>query len=63
MDNEWVTEPNWITFNQVMIDAGVDALAAIRARDHDTLLIAADVMYPPCEGCHMEFNPAVIEEQ
>ena len=63
MDNDWVKEPTWKAFNQVMIDAGVDALAAIRARDHEALLAAGDVLYPPCEGCHELFNPGVVGAQ
>jgi len=63
MDDEWAKDPAWKAFNQIMIDAGVDALAAVRARDHDALLAAGDVLYPPCEGCHQQFNPAVIGEQ
>jgi cytochrome c556 len=60
MDNEWAGQPAWQAYNQVMIDAGKDALEAIRARDHDALLAAGDVLYPPCEGCHKQFNPAVV---
>jgi hypothetical protein len=63
MDNEWVQEPSWGAFNQVMINAGRDALAAIRARDHEALLEAGDVLYPPCEGCHQLFNPGVVSAQ
>lgn len=63
MDNEWVTDPRWQAFNQVMLNAGVDALEAIRARDHAALLTASDVLYPPCEGCHLQFNPAVTGAQ
>lgn len=62
MDNEWAKAPAWQAFNQAMIAAGRDALKAIRARDHDALLAAGDVLYPPCEGCHLQFNPAVIAE-
>jgi cytochrome c556 len=62
MDNEWVKQPAWQAFNDVMTKASRDALAAIRARDHDALLQAGDVLYPPCEGCHLQFNPAVVEE-
>lgn len=62
MDTAWVKDPRWQAFNQVMIAAGRDALTAIRARDHDALLAAGDVLYPPCEGCHLQFNPAVIAE-
>jgi hypothetical protein len=58
-DNEWVREPAWREFNRVMIEAGKQSLAAIRERDHDALLAAGDVLYPPCEGCHQQFNPGV----
>jgi hypothetical protein len=63
MDSEWIKEPAWKAFNQVMINAGHDALQAIRARDHDALLAAGDVLYPPCEGCHLQFNPGVANPQ
>jgi cytochrome c556 len=63
MDEEWAQQPSWKAFNQVMIRAGLDALAAIRARDHAALLQAGDVLYPPCEGCHQQFNPGVVNAQ
>jgi cytochrome c556 len=63
MDNEWAAEATWQAFNQVMINASRDALAAARARDHDALLAAGDVLYPPCEGCHQQFNPGVVNAE
>lgn len=63
MDNEWVREAAWQGLNQVMLNAGLDALRAIRARDHDALLEAGDVLYPPCEACHLAFNPGVVGQQ
>jgi hypothetical protein len=60
-DNEWVTQPAYQAFNQAMIAAGRQALAAVRERKTDALLAAGDVLYPPCEGCHLQFNPAVVE--
>jgi hypothetical protein len=42
-----------------MIEAGKDALKAIRARNSEALIAAGDVLYPPCEGCHLQFNPGV----
>src|SRR5690606_7382518 len=60
MDAEWVAEPAWKAFNQIMINASADALAAVRARDHNALLDAGDVLYPPCEGCHTQYNPGVV---
>ena len=62
-DGEWASNPAWAAFNDVMTKAGLDALKAIQARDRDALAAAGDVLYPPCEGCHLQFNPAVIEER
>jgi hypothetical protein len=58
-DAEWAGHPAWAAFNAAMIKAGVDALKAIRARDSQALIAAGDVLYPPCEGCHLQFNPGV----
>ncbi len=63
MDNEWARNPAFQAFNQVVINSGKDALAAVRARDHDALLAASDAMYPPCEACHLQFNPGVVDAQ
>ena len=61
-DNNWVKEPAWRAFTKVMTDAGKDALKAIRAKNMDALFEAGDVLYPPCEGCHLKFNPGVINQ-
>jgi cytochrome c556 len=61
-DNEWVKQAAWQPFNDAMLAASEKALAAIRARDHDALLAAGDDLYPPCEGCHLVFNPGVVEQ-
>lgn len=60
MDNEWASQPAWKPFNDAMLAASEAALEAIRAKDHAALLAASDALYPPCEGCHLQFNPAVI---
>ena len=62
MDNEWVKQPAWQPFNGAMLAASEAALVAIRAKDHDALLAAGDALYPPCEGCHLQFNPGVTNE-
>ena len=62
-DAEWAAEPAYQAFNQAMIAAARDALAAIRARNADALLAAGDVLYPPCEACHLQFNPGVVEAE
>ena len=58
-DAQWASKPEWQAFNDVMIKAAVDALQAIRERDIDALHVANDILYPPCEGCHIAFNPGV----
>lgn len=63
MDNEWVRDPAWQGFNQAMIAAGEAALEASRNQDIDALLAAGDVLLAPCEGCHQQFNPAVVGQQ
>jgi cytochrome c556 len=62
-DVEWAGNPAWVAFNAVMVQAGLDALKASRARDRDALAAAGDVLYPPCEGCHLQFNPGVAPAQ
>jgi cytochrome c556 len=62
MDNDWVKQPAWQPFNSAMLAASESALAAIRAKDHAALLAASDALYPPCEGCHLQFNPGVVDK-
>lgn len=62
-DGEWARSPAWRAYNEAMIGATVEALNAVRARDHDALLDAGDALYPPCEVCHQQFNPAVAVGQ
>jgi hypothetical protein len=61
MDNVSVKDPAWTAFNRAMIVAGRDALMGIRTRDPAALSRAGDILYPPCEGCHAQFNPAVVK--
>lgn len=63
MDMTWAADPAWQTFNGIMIEASRSALEAVRARDHDALLAAGEFLYPPCEGCHQQFNPGVAGRQ
>jgi cytochrome c556 len=62
MDGEWVKQPAWKPFNDAMLQAGDAALQAIQAKDHAALLAAGDQLYPPCEGCHLQFNPGVVNQ-
>jgi hypothetical protein len=63
MDNAWAKEPAWQGFNAAMIAAGQAALTASRNKDPEALLAAGDLLLPPCEGCHQQFNPAVVNAE
>ena len=63
MDAEWARQPAWAAFNQAMIAAGKAALDASRKQDAEALVAAGDLLLPPCEGCHLQFNPAVVEAE
>jgi cytochrome c556 len=62
MDKEWAAQPAWKPFNEAMVQASQAALTAIRAKNHEALLAAGDQLYAPCEGCHMQFNPGVVNQ-
>jgi cytochrome c556 len=62
MDKEWAAQPAWKPFNEAMLQASQGALAAIRAKNHEALLAAGDQLYAPCEGCHLQFNPGVVNQ-
>ena len=62
MDKEWAAQPAWTSFNAAMLQASEVALGAIRAKNHEALLAAGDQLYAPCEGCHMQFNPGVVNQ-
>jgi hypothetical protein len=61
-DADWAKQPAWQAFDRVLGEAAYAALEAVRMRDVAALQSAGDVLYPPCEGCHLQFNPAVVGE-
>jgi len=56
-DNKWASDPAWDAFADQLIDAGVDALDAANNWDIEAMFTAGEVLYPPCEECHMQFHP------
>jgi hypothetical protein len=59
-DSAWAEDPEWQRFADVLIESGVEIQAAAQARDLDTLMdVSNEKMYPPCEECHLQFNPGV----
>ena len=50
-------EEDWKTFNSEMITAAEKVIAAVDAKDEDTLFAAGnDLLYPPCESCHQQYQ-------
>ncbi len=49
--------PEWKKYNTEMIEAAQNGLEAIRSKNLNDLYFANDVLYPPCENCHMQFHP------
>jgi len=59
MDNEWAADPRWTAWTDIMLAAAEDAVTAAQAQNLDAYIEATNVMYPPCEECHLQFNPAL----
>ena len=62
-DMEWAADPAWQSFLSTLAGAASDAQDAAVAKDLDSLLDANDVLYPPCEECHLQFHPGVREQE
>ena len=62
-DMTWAADPAWQAFADTLIDAANDARSAAEAKDLDALFNANDVLYPPCEECHIQFHPGVDAEE
>ena len=61
-DKAWAADPAWQSFSEALIAAGRDARQAALDRDVDAMYAAGDVLYPPCEECHLQFHPGVREQ-
>ena len=61
-DMQWSADPAWQAFADDLDQAANDAYAAASKRDLDALFLANDVLYPPCEECHVQFHPGVSED-
>jgi len=59
MDNEWAADPDWDAFADRLIGAGVDARKAAEEKDVEAMFTAGEVLYPPCEECHLQFHPGM----
>jgi hypothetical protein len=58
-DTEWAQNPEWQAFADRLIGAGEDAKLAAQNKDIEAMYTAGEVLYPPCEECHIAFHPGV----
>lgn len=55
-DAGWVADLNWIRMSDEMSAAGMDALAATKARNVALLEAAGDRLVASCESCHVAYK-------
>lgn len=58
-DNKWASDAAWDAFADTLIGAAIDAREAANNKDIEAMYTAGEVLYPPCEECHIQFNPGV----
>ena len=58
-DQQWAESPDWQAFADRLIEAGTDARKAAEDKDVDAMYAAGDILYPPCEECHIQFHPGL----
>jgi cytochrome c556 len=58
-DNEWAATAEWQAFADRLVAAGVQAKTAAAGKDLDGMFTAGEVLYPPCEECHLQFHPGL----
>ncbi len=61
-DTDWAADPAWQAFADALIGAGRDARQAAMDQDIEAMYTAGEVLYPPCEECHLQFHPGVREQ-
>ena len=50
-------EEAWKEFNAQMISAAEKVIEAVEAKDEERLFsVGNDLLYPPCESCHQEYQ-------
>ncbi len=54
---EKAADSDWQNYNQQMIDAARQLIAAIEIKDEEALsAVGNDALYPPCESCHQQYQ-------
>ncbi len=61
-DAGWAADPAWQALTDALIGAGRDARQAAVNQDIEAMYAAGEVLYPPCEECHLQFHPGFREQ-
>lgn len=61
-DQDWAKSPEWIRLCDDILEATQQIRAAIKQRNEDLLAEASDALYPPCESCHIKFQPNGVNQ-
>lgn len=56
-DTRWAEDPQWKAYSDEVIKAAEMVREAVSKRDEDLLADAGEKLYPPCESCHVQFQP------
>lgn len=56
-DEEWTSDPQWITWADQLEQAGARAVQAVSAQDIEQIAKSGDEIVDICEGCHIAFKP------
>lgn len=59
MDKEWTSKKGWKQWADQLRDVGASAVVAVKARDLKKISTVGDEIVKICEGCHIDFKPAL----
>jgi len=59
MDDKWASSEKWQKWSNQLRDVGAGAVVAVKARDLDKISKVGDSIVEICEGCHLDFKPAL----
>jgi len=59
MDVEWASNEKWQKWANQLREVGAGAVVAVEDRDLEAISRVGDVLVEICEGCHIDFKPAL----
>lgn len=59
LDDVWAGSSAWQDWAGQLQQVGAEAVTAVRARDLEAISAVGDRIVEICEGCHIEFKPAL----